>query len=161
MSTASRARPSTQPTRIQRVLGTLTVLFIAGLSLHGAEGAVPCAPRPELEARLKRAPRDDVAMECLARALIIEGKPSDAVARMEKAVNTNAQSAEHHLWLANALREEVQNVSALRRPAAEWKRRGSRRRRSPRSIWFVAKPTWRRSRSAKRTMRVPSQSTKA
>ncbi len=55
-------------------------------------------------------------MECLARVLIIEGKPSDAVAWMEKAVKTNAQSAEHHLWLANALREAVQNVSALRRP---------------------------------------------
>jgi hypothetical protein len=68
---------------IQRVLGTLTVLFVAGLALHGTEGTVQRAPRPELEARLKRAP--------------------------------------------------------------------SRRRRSPRSIWFVATPIWRRSRSAKRT----------
>ena len=96
----------------------IIALMVGGLCcLNSAmAGAQPCASRPDLEARLKRAPGDDAAMECLAKALIAEGKPAEAADWMQKAVTMTPQSAQHQLWLGNALREQMEAASTLRRP---------------------------------------------
>jgi len=75
-----------------------------------------CAPRADLEARLARVPTDDAAMECLGRTLLDAGDPGRGVEWLEKAVKVNGRSAQHHFWLANALREETMTAGTLRQP---------------------------------------------
>jgi tetratricopeptide (TPR) repeat protein len=70
--------------------------------------------RTELEAQLKRAPNNDAAMECMGRLLLEQGESGDAVEWLEKAVNLNGKSAQHHLWLGLALRAEGGKAGMLR-----------------------------------------------
>ena len=74
------------------------------------------AARDELLARLKRAPNDNGAMHCMGRLLLEQGESGDAVDWFEKAVKINGLSAQHHLWLGQALGTEGQKASILRRP---------------------------------------------
>jgi tetratricopeptide (TPR) repeat protein len=99
---------------IRHAIGIL--LFVAGISMDAAPLYAQCAPRPELEARLKRAAADDAAMECLGRLLLEQGQSAGAVDWLEKAVAVNGQSAAHHMWLGHALREQTQTASMLRQP---------------------------------------------
>jgi tetratricopeptide (TPR) repeat protein len=72
--------------------------------------------RGQVDAQLKRSPQDDAAMECMGRVLIEKGKPGDAAEWLEKATKVNPQSAQHYLWLANALGAEGSKASKLRQP---------------------------------------------
>jgi tetratricopeptide (TPR) repeat protein len=72
--------------------------------------------RAEVDAALKRSPRDDAEMECMGRVLIEKGKPGDAAEWLEKATKINPQSAQHYLWLANALGAEGSKANKLRQP---------------------------------------------
>ena len=74
------------------------------------------AARDELQARLTRVPKDAAAMHCMGRVLLDQGKLGDAVNWLEKAVKINGQSAQHHLWLGQALATEGENASIVRRP---------------------------------------------
>jgi len=97
-------------------LQACTVVVLLGTTAGAAEARAQCAPRAELEAQLTRAPNDDAAMECLGRALIEQGASGDAVTWLEKAVAINGRSAQHHMWLGHALRDETQKAGSLRQP---------------------------------------------
>jgi cytochrome c-type biogenesis protein CcmH/NrfG len=52
----------------------------------------------------------------MGRLLLEQGESGDAVDWLEKAVKINGKSAQHHLWLGNALGAEGEKASTLRRP---------------------------------------------
>jgi tetratricopeptide (TPR) repeat protein len=73
--------------------------------------------RTELDARIKRVPSDDSAMHCMGRLSLEQNEFGDAVDWLDKATTLNGKSAQHHLWLALALRAEGQKAGMLRAPA--------------------------------------------
>jgi len=96
------------------------ILLVIGASLVPVALHAQCVPavqrlitdrkyddaRADLQAQLKRAPNDDAAMHCMGRVLLEQGESGDAVGWLEKAVKINGKSAQHHLWLGNALGAE-------------------------------------------------------
>jgi tetratricopeptide (TPR) repeat protein len=72
--------------------------------------------RAEVDALLKRSPRDDAAMDCMGRVLLEKREPGEAAEWLEKATKINPQSAQHFLWLAKALGAEGEKASKLRQP---------------------------------------------
>jgi tetratricopeptide (TPR) repeat protein len=107
----------------------LTVI-ITGMTVIPITARAQCAPtvqqllaerkvdeaRSEVDALLRRSPRDDAAMDCMGRVLLEKGKPGDAAEWLEKATKINPQSAQHFLWLAKALGAEGEKASKLRQP---------------------------------------------
>lgn len=73
--------------------------------------------RTELQAQIKRVPSDDAAMHCMGRLLLEQNEFGDAVDWLDKATALNGKSAQHHLWLALALRAEGQKAGMLRAPS--------------------------------------------
>ena len=102
------------------------MLAVIGLSFPKPAGA-QCAPtvqqliterkfdeaRAEVDALLKRSPRDDAAMDCMGRVLLEKGKPGDAAEWLEKATKINPQSGQHFLWLAKALGAEGERQASF------------------------------------------------
>ena len=74
------------------------------------------AARTEVQPLLKANPADDVALECMGFTYMQENKSGPAVDWFEKAVKANDNSAQHHLWLGNALGNEAQKANKLRQP---------------------------------------------
>jgi tetratricopeptide (TPR) repeat protein len=72
--------------------------------------------RAEAQALLKKNAADDAALHCMGRIYAAEGKSSDAVDWLEKAVKINDKDALHHLQLGNAIATEAQKASKLRQP---------------------------------------------
>jgi tetratricopeptide (TPR) repeat protein len=72
--------------------------------------------RAEMQALIKKNPSDDVALHCMGRIYMAQGKSGDAVDWLEKAVKINDKNALHHLQLGNALGNEAQKASKLRQP---------------------------------------------
>lgn len=111
--------------------GIAQILLVAGASLAAIPLHAQCtssyqrlisdrkfdAVRAQLDAQIKRAPRDDVAMHCMGRLLLEQNESGDAVDWLDKAVQINGKSAQHHLWLGIALRTEGQKAGMLRAPA--------------------------------------------
>lgn len=112
------------------IRGVFRVILIIGAALVPVSLQAQCAPavqrlitdrkydaaRDELQARLKRAPSDDGALHCMGRLLLERGESGDAVEWFEKAVKIDGQSAQHRLWLGQALGTEGQKASIVRRP---------------------------------------------
>jgi tetratricopeptide (TPR) repeat protein len=73
--------------------------------------------RAQLEAQLQRAPNDDAVMHCMGRLFLDQDSSGVAVAWLEKAIALNGKSAQHHLWLGNALRAEGGKASVMSAPA--------------------------------------------
>lgn len=106
------------------------ILLAVGASLAPATLRAQCVPavqrlitdreyeaaRTQLQAQLKRAPSDDAAMDCMGRLLLEQGESGDAVDWLEKAVKINGKSAQHQLWLGNALGADAQKASVFSRP---------------------------------------------
>jgi len=74
------------------------------------------AARAEVEALLKANPANDAALECMGFTYLEEDKSGPAVDWFEKAVKANDNSAQHHLWLGNALGTEAEKANKLRQP---------------------------------------------
>jgi tetratricopeptide (TPR) repeat protein len=105
-------------------------VFVLGLSLGAVDARAQCAPavqrlitdrkfdeaRATLQAQLNRAPNDDAVMDCMGRLRLDEGAPGEAVDWLEKAVKINPKSAQHHLWLGNAVGADARNANKLRQP---------------------------------------------
>ncbi|MDB4875316.1 MAG: repeat protein [Gemmatimonadetes bacterium] len=73
--------------------------------------------RTALQAQIARTPSDDAAMHCMGRVLLAQDLSGDAVEWLDKATALNGKSAQHHLWLALALRAEGQRKGMLGGPA--------------------------------------------
>jgi Tfp pilus assembly protein PilF len=105
------------------------ILLFIGASFVPAALHAQCAPsvqqlitdrkydgaRSELQSQLERAPHDDAAMHCMGRLLLEQGKPGDAVDWLEKAAKINGKSAQHQLWLGNALGAAAEKASVFKR----------------------------------------------
>jgi tetratricopeptide (TPR) repeat protein len=74
------------------------------------------AARVELEAALRRNPRDAEALYYLGRLALRDGRSSDAVDLFEKAIELNDASTDYHVWLGSALGDEAQRASKFRQP---------------------------------------------
>jgi tetratricopeptide (TPR) repeat protein len=72
--------------------------------------------RVETLAAIKRNPSDDAALHCMGRLYLAEGKSSDAVDWLERAIKANDKNALHHLYLGDALGREAQRASKFRQP---------------------------------------------
>ena len=71
--------------------------------------------RVQVEKQLERSANDDAAMNCMGRLLLESGKPDDAVDWLEKAAKVNGKSAQHQLWLGNALGAAAEKASVFKR----------------------------------------------
>ena len=72
--------------------------------------------RTAFTTRLAGDRNDAMAMYYLGRIALEQGRSSDAVDWLEKAVKRDDASADFHLWLGNALGTEAQKANKLRQP---------------------------------------------
>ncbi len=72
--------------------------------------------RAATQALINKNSADDAALHCMGRISAAEGKSSDAVDWLEKAVKVNDKNALHHVQLGNALGTEAEKASKLRQP---------------------------------------------
>jgi tetratricopeptide (TPR) repeat protein len=114
-----------------RILQILIEILIAALTLTAVPLRAQCVPaiqrlitdhsyekaRTELAVQIKRVPSDDAAMHCMGRLLLEQDASGEALEWLDKATQLNPKSAQHHLWLALALRAEGQRAGMLRAPA--------------------------------------------
>jgi tetratricopeptide (TPR) repeat protein len=70
----------------------------------------------EARAAVKQNGSDEAALHCMGRVLLDRNNSGAAVEWFEKAVKANDRSAQHHLWLGNAIGTEAQKASKLRQP---------------------------------------------
>src|SRR5438094_5679460 len=72
--------------------------------------------RAETQAQLKANPSDDALMHCMGTIFMEQDKSGDAADWFERAVKTTDKSAQHHLWLGNALGDQAQHANKLKQP---------------------------------------------
>lgn len=106
-------------------LGLCTIGLLAVAS-HLASGQCTGSAQTAFEARRyadaraavqrqrESAPADGALFYCLGRIDMAEGRSRTAVDWFEKAVGTDDERSEYHLWLANALGEEAAHANRFR-----------------------------------------------
>jgi tetratricopeptide (TPR) repeat protein len=72
--------------------------------------------RAQAEPIAKRKDADARSAYCVGRIAAAQDKSNEAVDWLERAVDRDANVAEYHLWLGNALGEEAQKASKFRQP---------------------------------------------